>query len=75
MCIRGNPEQLIERWLAGAMVADRQLTHPYDQIDEDDVAANTPCHRYRRHVVPAGIAVGAETLGNESSRDRDQLGR
>ena len=57
-----HPEQLVQRRLAGAVVADRQLAHAEDEIDQDDVAADAAGDRRRREVIAAGVAVGAESL-------------
>ena len=66
--IAGNPEQLVQRGLAGAVVADRQLAHAQNQVDVGDVAPHAAGERRRRHVVAAGIAPGAQPFGDQSSR-------
>ena len=60
--VAGDPEQLVERRLAGAVVADRQLADAEDEIDEHEVAADAAGDRGRREVIAAGVALGAEPL-------------
>ena len=75
VCISGNPEQLVQRGLAGAMVADGQLAYSQNEVDVGDVAPHAPGQRRRRHVVASGIAPGAHPFGDQSSRAGHQLGR
>ena len=59
---RRHAEQLVQRRLARAVVADRQLADAEDEVDEHDVAPHAAGGRDRRHVIAAGVAVGAQPL-------------
>ncbi len=63
--VAGDPEQLVQRRLAGAVVADRQLADAQDEVDQDHVAADAAGDRGRREVVAAGVALGAEPFRDE----------
>ena len=68
-------EQLVERRLAGAVIADRQLAHAEHHVDEHDVEPDAAGGRHRRHVVAAGVAEGAQPFLGEPARHRHQLRR
>src|SRR6185295_11491417 len=55
-----HPEQLVERRLAGAVVADRQLADAEDEVHQDDVAPDAPGDGGGREVIAAGVAPGAD---------------
>ena len=69
-----HAEQLVERRLARAMVADRQLADAEDQVDQDDVQPDAAGGGGGRHVIAAGVAPGAEPLRHQAARHRHQLG-
>ena len=66
--LRGEPQQVVQRGLARAMVADRHLADPDDLVDERDVAADRAAQRRRRQVIAAGVAPGGEPELPESAR-------
>ena len=72
--ISRDPKQLVQGGLTRAMVADRQLPHSQDEIDQDDVLPYAAGDRRRRHVISAGVAIGAQPLCNQPARRRHQLG-
>ncbi len=64
MGVARHPQQLIQRRLAGAVVADGELAYADDQIDQDDIAPHAAGDRRRREMVPSGVAPGAQSLLN-----------
>ncbi len=70
-----DAQQLVLGRLAGAVIADRQLTHAEDEVDEHEVPAHVAGGGGRGHVVAAGEAPRAQPLDVEPARHRDQLRR
>ena len=68
-----NPQQFIERWLAGAVVADGQLAHADQAVDEDQVTAHAAGERGRRQVVAAGVAIRGQAFLAQRVDLRHQL--
>ena len=60
--LAGDAQQLVERGLAGAVIAERDLTDADHRIDVHDVASHAAGQCYRRHVIAAGVAIGVEAL-------------
>jgi hypothetical protein len=70
-----HAQELVERRLARAVVADGELAEANHAVDVDDVAADRAGQCLRRQVVAAGVAPRAQTLVHQGARLRHELGR
>ena len=69
----GDSQQLIERRLARAMIADRHFTDADQRLDEHEVAANAARERGGWHVISAGVSVRVESLLAQRIDCREQF--
>ena len=68
-----DPQQLIERRLARAMVADRDFADADQRFDEHEVAAHAAGQRRGRHVIATGVSVSVEPFLAQRINRRQQF--
>ena len=70
-----DSQQLVERRLARAMIADRHFTDADQRLDEDEIAAHAARERCGRNVIAARVSVSVESFFAQCIERRKQFAR
>ena len=71
----GEAQQFIKAGLAGAMVADRNLSDAEECFDEHEVRVHAAGQRRGRHMIAPGVSPGVQALFAQRIDGRQQFAR